>query len=284
MPAVPKTLVNLMLLLGALTLTDPGLAATTAPRAGGTKTAPTNPSPKQTPPPLTLNADGQSFEALYRPPAAPKIATRGGIILLPGRSGQPNWPNVIEPLRLRLPKDGWATLSIQLPLPTPPGTDPTNFVTRVDARIGAAIAYMHRRGLSNLVLIGYDLGASDGAQYLALNSTRGIRGFVGIGMGDEGFGPQLAPGPALANVQLPILDLYGEHDLPEVRDPVASRARRGNHSTDPTGPAPYVQLILPGADHSFHGNEDALLARVRGWLRRYASAPPTSAPLKMAKQ
>ncbi|MDX1594365.1 MAG: DUF3530 family protein, partial [Gammaproteobacteria bacterium] len=41
---------------------------------------------------------------------------RGSVILMHGMGVHPNWPQVIYPLRTELPRLGWTTLSLQMPV------------------------------------------------------------------------------------------------------------------------------------------------------------------------
>jgi pimeloyl-ACP methyl ester carboxylesterase len=62
---------------------------------------------------------------------------------------------------------------------------------------------------------------------------------------------------------LPILDLYGEHDLEGVikTAPDRRKAAAGNPG--------YQQIMVPGADHFFDGEEKTLLADVTRWLESH---------------
>ncbi|WP_028238097.1 DUF3530 family protein [Stutzerimonas azotifigens] len=65
------------------------------------------------------NGAGEQFLALWKPANAP--TARGVIVLVPGTGESADWPEVIGPLRKRLPDDGWHTLSLTLP---DPASDP----------------------------------------------------------------------------------------------------------------------------------------------------------------
>ena len=59
-----------------------------------------------------LKVKADKFLALYNPAAKPK----GGVILMHDAGLNPDWPDVISPLRRELPEHGWTTLSLQMPL------------------------------------------------------------------------------------------------------------------------------------------------------------------------
>jgi len=213
--------------------------------------------------PLRLTAGQQGFFALYTP-AVGKLQ-RGGVILLHGLGAHPDWPDVISPLRKNLPETGWSTLAVQLPI-RPNEADFTDYpplFPEANARISAAIRYLQKQGLRNIVLVGHSLGAAMGAYFLAQKApdSEAVRAFVGIGMGH-------APGTvahtpdALAKITLPVLDLYGTQDL---RGVLGSTKARAASQVDNAG---YRQLAIAGADHFFRGLDTTLVKRVSSWLNR----------------
>ncbi len=254
----------------------PEQLATRTPAADVTRpTAPGAAAPAWTRDAVTLTADGRPFAAQYAAPAS--TGARGGAILLPGSGGHPDWPQVIGRLRRVLPKDGWAALSIELPPPTPPGSDPADFVAAVDARLGAAVGFLHKHGVSKIVLIGYDLGASVGAQYLALHPHQPIGAFVDIGMGDTGFGPGLGPGHALSDVHIPVLDVPGEKTASKNKalNPPATGTDQGKTAAASPG------VKTPGGAR--HAKRDQV-ARIRDWLRQHTAGTPAGARTRTARQ
>ncbi len=216
--------------------------------------------------PVRLTAEQQDFFALYTP-AVGKVQ-RGGVILLHGLGAHPDWPDVISPLRKNLPDTGWSTLSIQLPI-RPNEADFADYpplFPEANVRISAAIRYLKKQGLSNIVLVGHSLGAAMGAYFLAQKApdSEAVRAFVGIGMGH-------APGTvahtpdSLAKMTLPALDLYGTQDL---RGVLGSTKARAASQADNAG---YRQLAIAGADHFFRGLEATLVKRVSSWLNHTLS-------------
>jgi len=215
---------------------------------------------------LQLSTGQQDFFALYTP-AVGKLQ-RGGVILLHGLGAHPDWPDVISPLRKNLPDAGWSTLSIQLPI-LPNEADFAKYpplFPEANTRISAAIRYLQKQNLRNIVLVGHSLGAAMGANFLAQKApgSEVIRAFVGIGM-------NLAPGTvahtpdALAKIELPVLDLYGTQDLPGVLG--STRARAASQANN----AGYRQLAITGANHFFRGLDATLIKRVSSWLSRTTS-------------
>ena len=73
---------------------------------------------------------------------------RGATIILHGIGVHPDWPDVIHPLRTRLPEAGWATLSLQMPiLPNEASDiDYLPLLPEVAPRIDAAIDFLQAQG------------------------------------------------------------------------------------------------------------------------------------------
>ena len=64
--------------------------------------------------PVMLKAGNHEFLGIYTE-AEPEVAT-GAAIILHGRGMHPDWTQVANPLRTGLPANGWATLSLQMPV------------------------------------------------------------------------------------------------------------------------------------------------------------------------
>ncbi len=218
---------------------------------------------------IWLSAKGQSekFLGIYTRETA-KVA-QGGAIILHGMGAHPDWPEVIFPLRTQLPEHGWTTLSIQMPVLNNDAafTDYAPLFDQVGGRIDAAIAQFKAKGINNIVLIGHSLGATMGAYYLSNNKKTGIRAFVGIGMSRSTQDKKMDSPTSLANINIPLFDLYGEQDMGNILDSVERRA----NAAEQAGNKYYYQLRVPGADHFFRDREEVLVKRVRGWLNHYAA-------------
>lgn len=236
----------------------------------------------------------KKFVALFR--ADVTGTRRGGAVLLHDMGTHPDWPEVIGPLRRALPRYGWASLSVQLPV-FDRHTAAEAYVSTLDEaaeRIGAAVAYLRGRGIEKVVLIGHGLGATTGASYLAETPGSGIGGFVAISMtSDESASARLDGPKLLERIALPILDVYGSRDLPRVVAGAAARsaaARRAGHDASRRnnlapfrmsasaqegfskrmGLIAYRQFGIAGADHDFVGFEAVLIKRVIGWIKHHA--------------
>lgn len=214
------------------------------------ETAEEPPAPEQTPEPAS---PGPRALALYLPPESePK---RGGAVLLHDLGGHPDWPEVVAPLRRQLPRDGWATLAVQMPLPGSGGVAP--LLREAVPRVEAAVAELRKRGHKPVVLVGHGTGAAMAAAYLREQAQPPIAAGVVISLGVPGRdGAALDPAAILEGSGLPLLEIHGSEAPSYVLDSV--RALDGKRVT---------RLTTLGTGHGFDGAEAVLVGRVRGWLR-----------------
>ena len=211
-----------------------------------------------------LNDGRADFLAIETPSATGD--SRKAAIVMHGTGVHPNWPNVVLPLRVGLTESGWDTLSIQMPVLANDAehADYAVIYDWVPGRIDAAVAYLRDKGIDKIVLIAHSQGSTMTAYYLSQEHLP-VDGFVAIGMsGGIPDGPMdtLAHLPGL---KIPMLDLYGSEDLPEVLSSAGDRATQATRAGDD-----YTQQKVDGADHFFEGEEVELLEAVNGWLdQRY---------------
>jgi pimeloyl-ACP methyl ester carboxylesterase len=187
---------------------------------------------------------------------------RRAVIVMHGTGVHPNWPTVVQPLRVGLTEAGWHTLSIQMPVLANEAEHAAyaDIYDWVPGRLDAAIRYLRDKGFTTIVLIGHSQGSTMAVYYLS-REPQPVEGLVMVGVsGGIGGGPMdtLAQLPALA---VPTLDLYGGEDLPEVLDSADERAAQAR-----TAGGDYSQQVVAGADHFFDGEETELLDAVNGWL------------------
>ncbi|MCB1828580.1 MAG: alpha/beta fold hydrolase [Gammaproteobacteria bacterium] len=218
--------------------------------------------------PLRLSANGSEFFAIHAESAAAQLL--GGVILLHGSGANPNWHDVVFPLRAQLPESGWETLSIQLPIAAadvPEGSDQA-LIPEAFPRILAALEFFRQRGVENVALVGHSLGAQMGLEYLANDPTQGVKALVAVGLSARRDIPVTGTLLALQKVKLPILDIYGSRDIEPVLATVNARAIEARRADNPD----YRQLEVPGADHFFTGLDDQLVQRVHAWLQKTVSS------------
>jgi pimeloyl-ACP methyl ester carboxylesterase len=206
---------------------------------------------------LMLQAKTSSFYALYNKTQQPNDTA---IILLHGLGIHPDWPQVINPLRIALPEKGWTVLSLQLPILAngASGREYLALYKDVPERINAGISYLQQQGIKKVVLVAHSLGTEMAGYTLTqANKNKAIVGFIGIGMGSDNI-------EYLSKITLPIMDLYGEEDLKGI---IASAKNRMQAAS---GNKRYSQLRVSNADHFFDGEEKVLIKQVLNWLEKQA--------------
>ena len=212
--------------------------------------------------PVHLDAGGHPFLALHT-----EIAGGGSgraVIVMHGRGFHPDWPEVAASLRAELPEHGWETLSLQMPVlgKTAKYYDYVPIFPAAFARIRAGIEYLRERGADLVVLAAHSCSAHMAMAFVRHHGDAGFDGFIGIGMGATDVGqPMREPFP-LAEMTVPILDLFGNEDYPSVPGEAPGRLAAIRTAGHPRS----AQRIVPGADHFFRGMDEELVGAVADWL------------------
>lgn len=200
--------------------------------------------------PVYLMAKQHKFLSIY----TPADQAKGAVIVVHGLGVHPDW-TLINVLRTRLPDEGYSTLSVQMPVLDAQATGdqyPPTF-DEAASRIGAAVAYLQKRGYKNIAIASHSLGARMADRYFVQNPRTPVTAWAAIGMG--------APFEAPAKIKVPVLDLYGEQDLPMVLVNLKPRWSKVV-KLHPAG----RQEMVPGANHFYEGHDDELVSSVVGFL------------------
>jgi len=218
---------------------------------------------------ISLKASGGRFIGLYKRAKGSEINTgeaHGVMILVHGMGAHPDWPDVISPLRTQLTEFGWSTLSIQMPILSPeePISEYGRTLRLANSRIQAAVDYLHAWEIEAIILLGYSFGASQAANYLASNNPEEIKAFVSVSMLAQKFiKPGLDVYKFIAGIPVPILDIYGEDDLEDVRRGIDDRRLAASKN----GNTGFRQIELQKAGHHYLGLEDVLVEQIQVWLQ-----------------
>jgi pimeloyl-ACP methyl ester carboxylesterase len=192
-------------------------------------------------------ANGHKFLGLYTTAANAKA----GLVIVHGIGVHPDW-GLIGALRQQLPDDGYTTLSIQMPVleaEAKPEDYPPTFAEAAE-RIRLAVAFLKDKGYAKVAIVSHSLGTWMSYYYLTHTPDSPVVAWVDIG----------APNPFdMAKLKLPILDLYGQNDLPRVLEGAKQRAAGLKQKGS-------LQVMVPGADHFFTSQEAALHEQIRTWL------------------
>ena len=217
---------------------------------------------------ISLKASGERFIGLYKSARTNKVnETHGVVILVHGMGAHPDWPDVISPLRRRLTEFGWSTLSIQMPILSPEESvaEYGKTLSLASSRLQAAVDYLHAWEIEPIILLGYSFGAAQAANYLASNKPENIKAFVSVSMLAQKFiKPGLEVFKFIGGIGIPILDIYGEEDLDDVRRGIDDRRLAAGKN----GNTGFKQIELQKSGHHYLGFEDALVEQIQHWLQQ----------------
>lgn len=194
--------------------------------------------------------NGHKFLSIWTPNAQ----ATAGVIVVHGLGVHPDW-GLINPLRSQLADQGFATLSVQMPVlmaEMRANYYPPLFPEAAE-RIAAAVDFLRGKGLKKIAIVSHSLGSTMVNYYLNHAADAHVDAWVSIGIPA---GEYTAP----ETLKAPVLDLYGERDFPVILENAGKRAAairtvRGS-----------AQVQVAGADHLFAGMEGELVRRVRQFL------------------
>ncbi|MBS1148005.1 MAG: hypothetical protein H6R08_2181 [Proteobacteria bacterium] len=186
------------------------------------------------------------FLALFTPVAG----TDKAVIVVHGLGIHPDW-GMVGTLRTELADRGFTTLSIQMPILAADAQSeayPPTFPEAAE-RIAEAVAFLKAKGYKNLAIVSHSMGSRMSLVYLSGKPDPAVRSWasLGISVGDY------------KALKLPILDLYGDNDLP----PVLANAGKRKQSL---AAADSKQMMIGRTDHFFTGHETEMVAAVADFL------------------
>ena len=208
-----------------------------------------------------LQSGKHEFLSIYTEADEPK----GAALIMHGRGFHPNWTDVAYPLRVGLVEHGWNTLSLQMPVLEKEARyyDYLKIMDEALPRIEAGIDYLKQQGNDKIILIAHSCSVHMTMAWVDAGRMRDIDAFVGIGMGAVDYQqPMKTPFP-LEKFSVPVLDVYGEKEYPAVIKGAPERLA----AIQKAGNAKSKQVSVPGANHYFTDEGDALLEVVGPWLK-----------------
>jgi alpha/beta superfamily hydrolase len=198
---------------------------------------------------------GREFLGLYTEVKGAKSA----LLLAHGVGVHPDF-GVIGSLRVALADLGMTTLSLQLPVQKSDAKlddyYPTVFPEAVE-RIRAGARWLEAKGHARPVLLGHSMGAWMANVYYEETADAPFAAWVCIGL-TGGFG-------SMRNVNVPVLDVSGEYDLPAV---LRAEWRRRLTVNSIEGSK---QIKIAGANHHYNGKEKELAGAIHDFLAPLAS-------------
>ncbi len=193
---------------------------------------------------------GHKVLAIYTEARQP----RGAVIVVHGLGMHPDWA-LIGALRSGLGDQGYTTLSVQMPVleANALGEGYRELFPDAADRLHSAVAFLKARGHRKIAIVSHSMGARMSNFFLAGTPDIGVDAWIAIGISNGEFAE---PG----RLRLPVLDIYGERDLPQVLQRAEARAAvlktlKGS-----------AQIEVAGADHYFTGSEAELVKQARLFL------------------
>ena len=157
---------------------------------------------------------------------------------------------MVGTLRTELADRGFATLSIQMPILAVDAKAedyPPTFPEAAE-RIAEAAGFLKAKGYLQIALVSHSMGSRMSMAYMA-GPDPAVKSWASLG---------ISVGDCTA-LKLPVLDLYGDSDLP----PVLTNAGKRKQSL---AAKDSKQAMIARADHFFTGREAGMAAAVAGFL------------------
>lgn len=205
-----------------------------------------------------------SFLGIYMPSENNHV--NGAAIIMHGRGMHPDWKDVTQPLRTALPEHGWHTLSIQMPVLNKSAKyyDYVDIFSEAGPRIDAAIEFLHKKSINNIVLIAHSCSIHMSMNWLANSNKKNIAAYIGIGMGATDYKQPMKQVLPLSELRMPVLDIFGSADYPAVK----KMAKRRLKAMQQAGHAKSDQIMVTNSDHYHQGNNDQLIKDISLWLSK----------------
>ncbi|HQS99893.1 MAG TPA: DUF3530 family protein [Thiobacillus sp.] len=187
------------------------------------------------------------FLTLFTPVDGAKQA----LIVVHGMGIHPDW-GMVGTLRTELSDRGFTTLSIQMPIlaADAKGEDYPPTFPEAAERLGEAVAFLKAKGYTELAVVSHSMGSRMSLDYFKGKPDPVVKSWASLGPSFPGY----------ESVTLPILDLYGDNDLPAVLGNAG--ARKGSLANPAS-----KQVVLAKTDHFFTGHEGAMVDAVADFLK-----------------
>lgn len=192
-------------------------------------------------------ANKHKFLGIYTEAPGAKM----GVIVVHGIGIHPDW-GMIGTLRQQLADQGYTTLSIQMPILAVDAKAEAYTPTFPEAaeRLQLAADYLKSKGYQKIAIVSHSMGSRMSYFYMAKNPPD-IAAWAALGMAGK---------ETYARIKVPVLDLYGAKDLPQVLS--GARKRLASLKSNPAS----RQVVIPDTDHFFAGHEDAMVNAVKDFL------------------
>lgn len=210
---------------------------------------------------IWLETAGKKFLGLQTDTT--KNPRAGMIILLHDTGGNPNQQAVIKNLRAFFPEHHWATLSIQLPIREASASvqDYYSLLPEAKTRVLEAIKFAKSQKSEKVVVIGYGLGSLTASYALSDLKTNDVDALVTISLPvPETHEINAQTLQIIPKLTLPMLDIYGENDEPNVVKNARDKKVAGKMNPH------YRQAKIDNEGHLFLHDDGVLVKRIYSWL------------------
>ncbi|MHB9103375.1 MAG: DUF3530 family protein [Sulfuricella sp.] len=176
---------------------------------------------------------------------------KAALVIVHGMGIHPDW-GMVGTLRTELADQGYTTLSVQMPVLAADAKAEGYLATFPEAasRIGVAVNFLSAKGYKKIAIVSHSMGSRMSRVYVKKHQNNLVAwASLGIGGGDT-----------YAGISIPVLDLYGENDLPPVLKHAKERAAslKGNVGAK--------QASVPEADHFYNNHEAEMVKAVKDFL------------------
>lgn len=194
-------------------------------------------------------ANGHEFLTLYTPVKGAKSA----VIVVHGIGIHPDW-GLIGTLRTDLADHGYTTLSVQMPILAndAKGSDYPPTFPEAAERLKLAVEFLKSKGYGQIAIVSHSLGSRMSHVYLSGTPDASVKVWASLGIStvvDYGA------------LKIPVLDLYGDKDLPDVL------SNAGKRKQTLSGQPGSSQQVIAGADHFYNGKERDMVNAVSSFLK-----------------
>ena len=213
---------------------------------------------------VTLGDQADPVIAIFRLHQLPEA--RGGAILLHDSQANANSHDVIRPLRLSLADAGWDTLSVQLAVAYSGRAMASDTRAQViQQRLAAAIAWFRQRDVLNLVVVADGDSTEAALNSISNNPPDEVQALVIIGstLGDT---RDTDTREAFAGLDIPLLDVFAQHDRPDILHGANVRREWARDSQQDLR-----QTAIDAAYPGYVATTDSLVVTIRAWLAKRAA-------------
>lgn len=190
---------------------------------------------------------GHKFLTLFTEAKDAKTA----LVVVHGMGIHPDW-GMVGTLRTQLADQGYTTLSVQMPVLAADAQAEQYLADFPEAaeRIGVAVDFLKAKGYKKIAIVSHSMGSRMSRLYV-MKHQNNLVAWASLGIGG---------GNTYTGIRIPVLDLYGENDLPPVLKHVKERAAslKGN--------AGARQAKVPKADHFYSNHEAEMVGAVKDFL------------------